>query len=222
MHGAGSVRFSSPLLAVGDAAVLVSVTLPLMTDEHVIGMRKLVREHAIASGRRTVTMLLVDGLGHGPEAAKVAQAAIATLALALAPGLRPERQIEAAHEAMGRIRGAALAVAQYDADEGQLYFAGVGNIGACIIEGGIRRQLMSHNGIVGHNMRKLRQIIYPCAPGALTVMHSDGIATQWDLEQHPGLAQREPALVAGVLLRDYARQRDDACVLVHRVAEVMR
>jgi anti-sigma regulatory factor (Ser/Thr protein kinase) len=172
---------------------------------------------AVASDRRGVTLLLVDGLGHGPEAAKVAQAAIDTLALA--PGLRPEQQIAAAHEAMARTRGAALALAQYDSAEGQLYFAGIGNISACIIDGDTRRQLMSHNGIVGHNMRKVQQFVYPCAPGALVVLHSDGIATQWDLDSHPGLASRQPALVAGVLLRDYARARDDACVLVHRIAE---
>ncbi|MEO7495584.1 MAG: ATP-binding SpoIIE family protein phosphatase [Massilia sp.] len=171
---------------------------------------------AVASDERHTTLLLVDGLGHGPEAARVARAAIECLERD--PALAPAAQIEAMHKALAPTRGAALAVAQYRAGDSQLQFAGVGNIGACLIDGESRRQLMSHNGIVGHNMRKVQQLAYPGAPGALLVMHSDGVNTQWDLGQHPGLAAGAPSLVAGVLLRDHARLRDDACVLAHRLA----
>lgn len=40
------VRFASPLLDAG-SLVRASVTLPLRTDEHVVGVRKVVREHAL-------------------------------------------------------------------------------------------------------------------------------------------------------------------------------
>jgi hypothetical protein len=45
-------------------------------------------------------------------------------------------------------------------------------------------------------------------------MHSDGLATQWNLDQYPGLADRHPSLIAGVLYRDFARGRDDVTVVV--------
>jgi hypothetical protein len=45
-------------------------------------------------------------------------------------------------------------------------------------------------------------------------MHSDGIATQWDLGRYPGLLARDPSLIAGVLYRDFLRGRDDATVVV--------
>ncbi len=46
-------------------------------------------------------------------------------------------------------------------------------------------------------------------------MHSDGLGTHWDLDGYPGpAAQRHPALIAGVLYRDFARGRDDATVIV--------
>jgi serine/threonine-protein kinase RsbT len=48
MHGAESVRFASSLLAADHAAALYSVTLPLHTDEHVVGLRRAVREQALA------------------------------------------------------------------------------------------------------------------------------------------------------------------------------
>ena len=78
---------------------------------------------------------------------------------------------------------------------------------------GSRRALVSHNGIVGHNMRKVQEFSVPCPPGALCILHSDGIQTQWDLGKYPGLQVRSPALIAAVLMRDFIRRRDDAMVL---------
>ena len=171
----------------------------------------------VAPGRQRFVLMLADGLGHGPEAAKASSAAVA--ALAQRPDLAPADMVEACHQALRPTRGAALAVALLDTSTGQLRFAGVGNIGACVIDQGPRRQLVSHNGIVGHNMRKVQEFTVPCTPGSLVVLASDGIATQWDLGAYPGLAACDPAIVAAVLLRDHARARDDACVLVLRCPE---
>jgi anti-sigma regulatory factor (Ser/Thr protein kinase) len=171
----------------------------------------------VARQQHAIALMVVDGLGHGPEAAKAARAAVD--AVALQPGMRPAAQIEVCHAALRPTRGAAQALALLDLPARQLYFAGVGNIGACVIDGDTRRQMMSHNGIVGHNMRKVQEFALPCPPGALVILASDGIGTQWDLAQYPGLAACDPAIVAAVLLRDFARGRDDACVLVQRCPE---
>jgi hypothetical protein len=50
------------------------------------------------------------------------------------------------------------------------------------------------------------------------IMHSDGLQSRWDLSRYPGLLARQPALIAGVLFRDFRRQRDDASVLVVKAA----
>jgi hypothetical protein len=47
-------------------------------------------------------------------------------------------------------------------------------------------------------------------------MHSDGLTDRWDLAPYPGLSERAPVLIAATLLRDHAKRRDDACVLVAR------
>ncbi len=53
----------------------------------------------------------------------------------------------------------------------------------------------------------------------LFVLCSDGIATGWSLDAFlPGIAGAHPALVAGLIYRDFARVRDDATVLVVRDA----
>lgn len=159
------------------------------------------------------TLLAADGLGHGPEAARASAAAIRALAATQSTGAG--ELMQAAHDALRPTRGAALATARIDFDAAELRFAGVGNIAGCVIDDG-RRALVSHNGIVGHNMRKVQEFALPFPPGAVCVMHSDGIQTQWDLDKYRGLAGRSPALVAAILMRDFIRGRDDAMVLVVR------
>jgi anti-sigma regulatory factor (Ser/Thr protein kinase) len=168
----------------------------------------------VACDGRGATLLAADGLGHGPEAASASRAALRELAHA--PYSEPARLVEAAHQALRATRGAALAAARIDFDAGVVRFAGVGNIGAYVIDGDSRRALVSHNGIVGHNMRKVQEFSAPCPAGALVILHSDGIQTQWDLDRYPGLGARSPALVAALIMRDFIRRRDDAMVLVVR------
>jgi hypothetical protein len=95
-------------------------------------------------------------------------------------------------------------------------FAGVGNIAGTMIMTDTRQHLMSYNGIVGHQMQKLHTLTYPWSDNALLVLHSDGLATHWDLKAYPGLAGRHPSLIAGVLYRDFRRDRDDVTVVVVR------
>jgi hypothetical protein len=95
-------------------------------------------------------------------------------------------------------------------------FAGIGNIAACVTCDMQRKQLVSLNGIVGSNMRKVQQFDTPWSRGCMLIMHSDGLGTRWSLDTYPGLASHHPAVIAAVLYRDFARQRDDATVLVIR------
>ena len=50
--------------------------------------------------------------------------------------------------------------------------------------------------------------------GSCSIFCSDGIGTQWNLQLYPGLRACHPALIAGVLYRDFFRVRDDATVVV--------
>lgn len=164
-----------------------------------------------------LTLMAADGLGHGPEAAKAAEAALTVLASASpAQACAPAQLMQACHDALRPTRGAALAIAALDYEAGQLTFAGIGNIAASVVSDGPRRQMMSHNGIVGHNMRKVQDLQFPCAAGSTVILASDGIGTSWDLSAYPGLLARAPAIIAAVLLRDFGRGRDDASVLVVR------
>ena len=159
------------------------------------------------------TLLAADGLGHGPNAARASAAAVRVLEQP--PARSAGDVVQAAHEALRGTRGAALAVARIDYAADELRFAGVGNIAGYVFDD-VRRALISHNGIVGHNMRKVQEFSVPFPEGALCVLHSDGIQTQWDLDKYPGLQGHSPILVAAVLMRDFLRGRDDAMVLAVR------
>lgn len=158
------------------------------------------------------TCVLVDGLGHGPDAAIAAQAALSVLKEHRDKA--PAEIMERAHGALRSTRGAAVAVAEIESEQNSLRFCGVGNIVAAIISDAKTRHLVSHNGIVGQEARKITEFRYTWSPESLLIMHSDGLTSRWDLLMYPALIQRHPSLIAGVLYRDFSRGRDDMTVLV--------
>jgi anti-sigma regulatory factor (Ser/Thr protein kinase) len=166
---------------------------------------------AIVTGAPTA--LVADGLGHGPKAAEAAAAAVATFRAHA--GQPAEAVLEAIHRALRPTRGAAVAVASGDEGEG-VHYAGIGNISGAVLGSPHVRRLVSLSGTAGHQARSIRAFDHPWPRGSLLLMHSDGISGRFDLGDYPGLDQRHPALIAGVLYRDFGRSRDDATVLVAR------
>ena len=94
-------------------------------------------------------------------------------------------------------------------------YAGLGNISAILtLASGGRQNMVSHNGTAGHSAARIHEFQYPFPRDAVLVMHSDGLATHWDLAAYPGLRTRHPSLIAGVLYRDHSRRRDDVTIVV--------
>ena len=76
--------------------------------------------------------------------------------------------------------------------------------------------MVSHNGIVGHNVHKAQEYSYPWPEGGMLIAHSDGLESQWDLAAFPGIALRHPSFAAAALFRRHTRKRDDVVVLAAR------
>jgi anti-sigma regulatory factor (Ser/Thr protein kinase) len=159
-------------------------------------------------------VVVVDGLGHGPDAAAAAVAALAVVRAH--PASAPAEAIDRIHDALRGTRGAAASVAALDPERRLVRFAGIGNVAGAVISDAGHRRMVSHHGILGHEVRKIQEFSYPWPEGAIVVLHSDGVTSHWDLDAHPGLARRHPMLAAGVLYRDCLRGRDDATVVVVR------
>jgi anti-sigma regulatory factor (Ser/Thr protein kinase) len=164
-------------------------------------------------GERGRTLIVADGLGHGQDAAIASMEAIRLFRRHQSQPL-PEI-LQYLHAGLRHTRGAALALARFDPRARKLYYGGIGNITAAIIDGTEIRRMVSHNGTAGHNARKIQIFDYAYQQG-IVIMASDGLTSSWSLARYPGLAQAHPTLIAAVLYRDFARQRDDATVLVAR------
>ena len=159
-----------------------------------------------------------DGLGHGEMAAQASR--IAVRIFQESSQRNPDELIQQMHAAMRHTRGAAIAVASLDLNTQTVTFAGVGNIAAIIITPERSRHLISHNGIVGFEMRKVQTYSYPWTEDAILVMHSDGLESRWQLNRYSGLLSRHPSLIAAVLYRDFKRDRDDVTVLISQQASL--
>jgi anti-sigma regulatory factor (Ser/Thr protein kinase) len=161
-------------------------------------------------------IVVADGLGHGLSAREAARAAVRA-ALASRPGVA--NALGDAHAAARSTRGAALAVAEVDLGEGILRYGGFGNVSAVLQQRDGVHRLVSMNGTVGQGTLRARQFTYPFAPGALLILHTDGLGTRWDLDAYPGLVLRHPSLVAAVLYRDHTRKTDDVTVFAARLGK---
>lgn len=160
------------------------------------------------------TLLVADGAGHGPEAARAAQAAVQTFLQQ--PDASTETLVDRIHRALMPTRGAAVAIARIDLAARLVRYTGVGNICGVLITAEAPKHMVSHNGTAGHVAPRIREFTYPFTGKPLVLLHSDGITSRWDLGSYPGLAGQHPSLIAGVLLRDHRRTRDDATVVAMR------
>jgi hypothetical protein len=169
---------------------------------------------AFGGGSSGRTLLIVDGSGHGPAAARAAETA--TKIFDDYPSEDCVGLVERMHRALAPTRGAALAIARIDTAERLVRFVGVGNIAGAIVMGADTRQMASNNGTVGHIAPRIREFVYPFADTPCIIMHSDGLSNRWRLADYPGLAACHPALIAAILFRDFRRGRDDATIAVIR------
>lgn len=159
-------------------------------------------------------LLVVDGLGHGVLAAEAAAAAVRVFREN--DQRSPKVLIEMMHQALRKTRGAALAIAEINFAQQAVQYAGIGNIAGAILSLSGTSRMVSHNGTVGHEIRKIQEFRYPWTSESTLIMHSDGLSNQWQVERYLGLVAKHPSLIAGVLYRDFKRDRDDVAIVVAR------
>ncbi|MFE4550789.1 ATP-binding SpoIIE family protein phosphatase [Streptomyces sp. NPDC056785] len=170
---------------------------------------------AVPGAGQGVLVMSCDGLGHGPMAAVAAQAAVQ--AFRTGSARTPEQAMEQVHRALRGTRGAAVAVARLEPD-GRVLFCGVGNISAALVTPTARTSLLSHPGIVGHQMRQLRTYEHRLSAHGILVMHSDGLSERWKAADVAGLLPHPPAVIAAGLLRHAGTRRDDASAVIAKAA----
>jgi len=160
-----------------------------------------------------VSIMVSDGLGHGPQAAAATREA--KRIFMARENVVPSQMLEDIHRGIRGTRGAAIAIALLDEKKGHIDYCGVGNISGAII-GQKMQYMVSHSGTIGHTATRFRSFSYAWPDDAIIVMYSDGLQTRLTLDGYAGLARRNTALIAGLLYRDFKRGRDDATVVTVR------
>lgn len=161
-----------------------------------------------------ILIAVIDGLGHGDDAAAASNAAVEYIKNHYQKSLT--EIIKSCHEELKNTRGAAIGIALIDLKSSTLRYAGVGNIEVRVKSRTVIRPV-SINGILGYNLRKVREEEFPYSPGDLIILHSDGISTKFDLNLYPPeFLGQHPQTIAERIATEFGRERDDLTIVVAR------
>jgi phosphoserine phosphatase RsbX len=180
-----------------------------IAGEHVSGDR-----HVAVSSTRLV-VAVIDGLGHGPEAAHAAGRAAEIVETH--PDERPDALLRRCHDALRSTRGAAMTVASIDPVVGEMTWLGVGNVQATVLQrrtrDARREWVPLRGGVVGYLLPALRPGTVRLERDDVLVLATDGVRPVFGEWPAPAEA---PQKVADRILADQSRGTDDALVLVAR------
>jgi serine/threonine protein phosphatase PrpC len=172
--------------------------------------------HVIAPFSGGVLVAVMDGLGHGPEAAAAARLAAATLRDGA--GAQVTDLMERCHQALHKSRGAVISIASFGGETGTMTWAGIGNVQGTLFRAAasaslMRESLLLRGGVVGYQMPRPRANAMRVHPGDILMFVTDGITSGVSFELSPELS---PDAIATDILLHHARETDDALVLVAR------
>jgi phosphoserine phosphatase RsbX len=165
---------------------------------------------------------VVDGLGHGSEAALAADLAIKTLQdHAGEPVITLLRTCDA--ELKGT-RGVVLCLAAINVLDNTMAWIGVGNVEAVLLRSDRRsnpprEHVLLRGGVVGYNLPALQEASTPIAKGDLLIFTTDGIygGMAGDYNENDSAQQ-----IADRICTKYVKGTDDALVLVVRYGKAIQ
>ncbi|MFJ9040773.1 ATP-binding protein [Streptomyces sp. NPDC102406] len=166
---------------------------------------------AVADAPGGRTAVVVDGLGHGVEAAEASAAAVRVFHEG------PERPLPELLGAMDRAlrggRGAAVGLLRLR--PGTAEHCGIGNVRLLLVgHDGVGPRAAGQPGVVGWNMPRPLPRSLSMPETSAAVLHSDGIAARWPDTATPFLLGLPPRLLAAALGHGHRSVRDDATALV--------
>jgi hypothetical protein len=177
--------------------------------------------HVVVPFRGGAVVTLIDGLGHGPEAAFAARAAIPVLEQHASESVL--FLIQRCHEALRKTRGAVMSVASFRAIDSSMTWIGVGNVEGVLLraQGEHARTdqaIAARGGVVGYQLPALRAAAVQVLPGDTLIMTTDGVRGGFT---GCVMMEQTPQEIADAVLARYSKGSDDAHVLVARyVGEV--
>jgi negative regulator of sigma-B (phosphoserine phosphatase) len=176
--------------------------------------------HVLRSTEAGTLIAVIDGIGHGEEAAFAAKAAADLLEEE--PNEPVISLVQECHEKLKRTRGVVMSVASIDPKHRLLTWLGVGNVQGILVRSGngrgaVQETLLLRAGVVGSQLPPLQASVLTVAWGDLLIFVTDGI--RGDFAQ--GVSSLEvPQRLADRILDRYCRGTDDALVLVVKIVGI--
>jgi phosphoserine phosphatase RsbX len=165
--------------------------------------------HLVKPVDHGVLVAVVDGLGHGEDAARAAHAAVRALEHHANEPIN--ELVRRCHEALHGTRGAVMSLALVGGANRTLTWVGVGNVEAVLLPAGVR--LLTLGGIVGGELPAVRPSQVRLRPRDIIVLATDGVRSDFPRD----VASNEaPQRIADTILTRYGKGTDDALVLVAR------
>jgi serine/threonine protein phosphatase PrpC len=170
--------------------------------------------HVLKPSSEGVLAAVIDGIGHGNEAAEAAR--IAGEALTSPPHEDTVSLVWRCHEALKKTRGVVMTLA-FLSSGGAMTWVAVGNIEGVLFRSGSGRRrtynVVLRGGVVGHRMPPLTAESLTMLPHDTLVLATDGIRPEFADALVP---DEEPQAIADRILTQYRKGTDDALVLVVR------
>lgn len=157
--------------------------------------------------------VLLDGLGHGEPAYRVAERGMQILA-ELPTGVSASSAIIALNTKLHGTRGAAATACSFNDNEAEI--AGVGNVICRAI--GIRGAFVPTPGVLGFRSQLREPTHVALGTGQGLILHSDGISHRFEPQL---LFEMTPDAACDYVLRHHRYQHDDASVLVIRAKSAL-
>jgi negative regulator of sigma-B (phosphoserine phosphatase) len=168
-----------------------------------------------------VLVAVVDGVGHGSQAAAAARLTVEVLGN-YADGESLTALVEVCHERLRGTRGAVISLASFSNSLGAMTWLGVGNIEGLLVRSPsgngtyhakVQETLLLRAGVVGHNLPRLSAKTLPLYDGDLIVFATDGIRPEFADDIYSG---GSPQQIAQHILNRHALETDDSLVLAVR------
>jgi phosphoserine phosphatase RsbX len=163
---------------------------------------------------------VVDGSGHGEEAAAAAQ--IAADVMSPFAHESPVALVLRCHEHLRGTRGAAMTLASLNLLDRTMTWLGIGNVEAVLCraaaaDGHDSERVLLRSGVVGYRLPpRLKAEVIPLKHHDILIMATDGVKPEF--AEDAALAG-DPKTIAARLLAQYDSHRDDALVVVAKFQE---
>lgn len=173
--------------------------------------------HVVLPHREGVLLAVIDGVGHGPEAAEAA--ALAVAALKKEPDSSVHVHFHRCHESMAQSRGAVMTLADFNARHQTLTLCGVGNVEAVLFRAHpragspVQESALLRGGVVGGQLPEPYASTVPVYAGDVLVIASDGVRLDLTRDQSMRFTPRR---LADWLVDKNFKGSDDALALVVR------